>query len=149
MCETSINQLPLAHATTGNQAIIQTCALTRNWTGDLLLCGTTANKLSHAIQGRTKIFNLVKFVTSRIQQGCQLVQQHHPFNTMCDSFQGQQQTDPEFTKPFSFTLRLPFPLSVFFLWQIVRISGPRVRHDYIPWHQGDPTENEAFIYLPL
>ena len=39
------------HPQLGTRTPAQACALTRNWTGDLLLCGMTLNQLSHAGQG--------------------------------------------------------------------------------------------------
>ena len=40
------------------RSVSQACALTRNWTSDLLLCGTTPNQLSHTSQGSFGQFSL-------------------------------------------------------------------------------------------
>ena len=45
------DRLPLIRAPTGDQIFNQACGLTGNWTGDLLVCGTTSNQLSHTGQG--------------------------------------------------------------------------------------------------
>ena len=44
----------------GDWATTQACVLTRNWTSDLLLCGTTFNQLSHTGQGSKSSFNSIK-----------------------------------------------------------------------------------------
>ena len=46
-----MDQLPLAHLQTGTWPATQACALTKNQTGDLSVCGTVSNPLSHTSQG--------------------------------------------------------------------------------------------------
>ena len=51
----NINQLPLTRALIGDLTHSQACALIRNGTSDLLLCGTLSNQLSHIGQGMHKL----------------------------------------------------------------------------------------------
>ena len=48
------SQVPLA----GTEPATQACALTRNWTGNLLVCGTVPNQLSHTGQGSHNFLKL-------------------------------------------------------------------------------------------
>ena len=53
---TQKHQLVASHIPTRNQSTTEACALIGNQTGDLSLCGTTPNQLSHAGQcGRPKL----------------------------------------------------------------------------------------------
>ena len=54
--ERNIDQLPLTHTLLGTEPAAQSRALTRNRTGDLLVCGVTPNQLSHTGQGPLYIF---------------------------------------------------------------------------------------------
>ena len=54
------NQLPLVHA--------PDIALIRNWTGDLLLCRTTPNPLSHTGQGSLNV--LIGYTNQRVPRFC-------------------------------------------------------------------------------
>ena len=51
MRERNMDRLPLTWAPTGTEPTTQACALTGNWTGNLFLCGTMCNQLSHTGQG--------------------------------------------------------------------------------------------------
>ena len=50
MCETDIDQLPLVSPQVGTCPTTQPRALTRNWTCELWVCGTTPNQPSHTRQ---------------------------------------------------------------------------------------------------
>ena len=54
ICETSIGCL--SRPQPGAWPATQACALTSNWTGDFLVCGTTPNRLSNTSQGQTCIY---------------------------------------------------------------------------------------------
>ena len=56
MCERNIDGLPLARPNPGTWPTLQACALTRNQTSDLLVCGMTPNPLCHTSQGPFHIF---------------------------------------------------------------------------------------------
>ena len=56
MCERNIDRLPLATPQLGNRPATQTCALTRNRTGDLSLWETMPNPLSHTSQGYLPLY---------------------------------------------------------------------------------------------
>ena len=47
--------MPLTCSQPGSWPATKTCALTRNQTGDLLLCGLMPNQLSHNGQGQKKL----------------------------------------------------------------------------------------------
>ena len=50
----------------GTKPTTQACALTGNWTGDLLVCGTMPNQLSHTGQGWNSFFpSVTKFLTMK------------------------------------------------------------------------------------
>ena len=51
MGERNIDPLPLARPGPGVEPATQACALTGNGTGDLSLCTTRPNQLSHISQG--------------------------------------------------------------------------------------------------
>ena len=50
--------LPLAHRLLRTWPATQACALTRNWTGDPLVCRLSLNPLSHTSQGLFILFNV-------------------------------------------------------------------------------------------
>ena len=52
MCERYIDQLPLMRLQPGTWPVIQACALTSNWTGNLLVQRPALNPLSYTSQGR-------------------------------------------------------------------------------------------------
>ena len=56
MFERKSRWLPLAHPKLGTWPATQACALTRNRTGDLSVCGTMPNPLSHTSQGSISYF---------------------------------------------------------------------------------------------
>ena len=75
MCERSIDWLLLSCAPNGDWLSIQACALTRNWTSDLLFCRTIPDQLSCAGQGlsvsyfffqSTLFFTLVHIAVSHL-----------------------------------------------------------------------------------
>ena len=51
MCKRNIDQLPLTHPHLWPWPTTQSCALTRNQTGDLWVCSPALNPLSHTSQG--------------------------------------------------------------------------------------------------
>ena len=51
VCKKYIDQLPLACPQLGTWSATQACALTGSWTGNLLVCRTMPNPLSHTSQG--------------------------------------------------------------------------------------------------
>ena len=51
MWETNIYQLSFTYTPTRDWATTQRCALTGNWTSDLLVCRMMLNPLSHSTQG--------------------------------------------------------------------------------------------------
>ena len=55
ICERYTDLLPLAQPHLGTWPAIQTCALTGNWTNDLLVQRLVLNPLSHTSQGATGI----------------------------------------------------------------------------------------------
>ena len=57
MCKRNISQLPLTHPQPGGTwHTTQACALTGNWTGDLLVCRMMPSPLSHTSQGYATLF---------------------------------------------------------------------------------------------
>ena len=62
MCERYIDQLPLARPQLGTLPAIQACALTRNQTGDLLVCRPVLNPLNHTSQGKKILHRSIKKV---------------------------------------------------------------------------------------
>ena len=52
MCKRNINQLPFPRSQQETWPTTQECAWTRNQTGDLLVCWTMPNPLSHTSQGK-------------------------------------------------------------------------------------------------
>ena len=61
MCERYIYQLPLARPLLGTWPTTQACALTRNQTGDLLVCSLALNPLSYTSQGICPFLFCLKF----------------------------------------------------------------------------------------
>ena len=61
--ETSIGCLSFIRALSETEPATQACALSRNWTCDLLLCGAMLNQLSHTGQGiHLFIYLLLKYI---------------------------------------------------------------------------------------
>ena len=75
MCERIIDRLTLTRPQPGIWPATQACALTGNQTGDLLVCGTMPNPLSHTSQGS---LSLRPFLRSRFLQEAFLVSQTCP-----------------------------------------------------------------------
>ena len=63
--EGNIDQLPLACLQRGTWPATQICALTRNLTSDLLVCGVMPNPLSHTRQGGSRSFSGIFVCTTR------------------------------------------------------------------------------------
>ena len=59
--ERKIHWLPLVCTQPGTEPKTQACALTRNPSGDILLCGTMSNLLSHTGQGYCLFFFFLRF----------------------------------------------------------------------------------------
>lgn len=82
------------------------------------------------------LFNLLfKFVSSTIQQGCQVAQHYHPLDVTYAISQRKQQTVRDFTAIPRPPVEPPLPFASFFLWQIARISEPGDRQAYTPRQQ--------------
>ena len=56
MCDRNIGWLPPACSQLGTWLAMQACALTGNWTSDLLVLRLMLNPLSHTSQGKMRIF---------------------------------------------------------------------------------------------
>ena len=64
MCERYINWLPLTCPQLGTWPATQACALTRNWTCDILVCRPVLSPLSHTGQSFHFVFNVNSWITS-------------------------------------------------------------------------------------
>ena len=59
MWERNIYRLPPCAPQPGTEPTTEACALSGNWTGDLSLCGTTPNQLSHSGKGHKATLSML------------------------------------------------------------------------------------------